>query len=56
MEDNFVICCNNGNEEKLRYIINDILSEKNYQEIIKDKIDFYPQFPIPNSQLKALII
>ena len=41
IEDNFVICNNNGNEEKIKCIINDDLSEKNYQELIKDKIDFY---------------
>ena len=41
IEDNFVICYNNGTEEKLKCTINEDLSEKNYQELIKDKIDFY---------------
>ena len=41
IENNFVICNKNGEEKKIKCVINEDVSEKNYQELIKDKIDFY---------------
>ena len=41
IEKKVKICYSNGNEEKIKCILKDELSEINYQELIKDKIDFY---------------
>ena len=41
IENNFVICRKNKEELKIKCVLNDDISEKNYQELIKDKIDFY---------------
>ena len=40
-EKKLKICYSNGNEEKIKCVLKDELSEVNYQELIKDKIDFY---------------
>ena len=41
IEKKLKICYSNGNEEKIKCVLKDELSEINYQELIKDKIDFY---------------
>ena len=41
IENNFVVSLKDGKEQKIKCVLNDDISEKNYQELIKDKIDFY---------------